>query len=85
MEKGNGKERSKWIAPKEKFLKNGDVVSVGDLEQGFVIIRVFRLDCEQSLIFLCKVAKPLAARNESVSPRRKIKRPVFSRLVSIPI
>ena len=41
-----------------------------------------RIDCEQSLIFLCKVtarnlstraAKPLAARNEGVSPRRKNK------------
>ena len=45
MEKGNGKERSKWIAPKEKLKKkkkNGVVVFVGDLEQGFVIIRVFR-------------------------------------------
>ena len=36
MEKGNGKERSKWIAPKVKFKKtkqkkkNGDVVFVGD-------------------------------------------------------
>ena len=57
MEKGNGKERSKWIAPRVKLKKKkGVVVSVGDLEQGFVIIRVFRLDCEQSLIFLCKVA-----------------------------
>ena len=58
MEKGNGKERSKWIAPKVKFKKKkkGVVVFVGDLEQGIVIIRVFRLDCEQSLIFLCKVA-----------------------------
>ena len=57
MEKGNGKERSKWITPRVKLKKKkGVVVSVGDLEQGFVIIRVFRLDCEQSLIFLCKVA-----------------------------
>ena len=38
MEKGNGKERSKWIAPKVKLKKKkkkGDVVFVGDLEQGF--------------------------------------------------
>ena len=32
-----------------------------------------------------RAAKSLAARNEGVSPRRKNKRPVFSRLVSIPI
>ena len=43
MEKGNGKERSKWIAPKLKLKKKKrDVVPVGDLEQGFVIIRVFQ-------------------------------------------
>ena len=56
MEKGNGKERSKWIAPKVKFKKtnkkkNGDVVFVGDLEQGFVIIiRVFRYTANLSFI-----------------------------------
>ena len=55
MEKGNGKERSKWIAPKVKFKKtnkqkNGDVVFVGDLEQDFVIIRVFRYTTNLSFI-----------------------------------
>lgn len=52
MEKGNGKERSKWIAPKVKLKKKkkGVVVSVGDLEQGFVIIRVFRYTTNLSFI-----------------------------------
>ena len=53
MEKGNGKERSKWIAPKVKLKKkkkNGVVVFVGDLEQGFVIIRVFRYTTNLSFI-----------------------------------
>ena len=55
MENGNGRERSKWIAPKVKFKKtktkkNGDVVFVGDLEQGFVIIRVFRYTTNLSFI-----------------------------------
>ena len=50
MEKGNGKERSKWIVPKVKFKKKGVVVSVGDLEQGFVIIRVFRYTTNLSFI-----------------------------------
>ena len=53
MEKGNGKEISKWIAPKVKLKKKkkkGVVVSVGDLEQGFVIIRVFRYTTNLSFI-----------------------------------
>ena len=52
MEKGNGRERSKWIAPKVKLQKKkkGVVVSVGDLEQGFVIIRVFRYTTNLSFI-----------------------------------
>ena len=51
MEKGNGKERSKWIAPKVKFKKKkGVMVSVGDLEQGFVTIRVFRYTTNLSFI-----------------------------------
>ena len=53
MEKGNGRERSKWIAPKvklQKKKKKGVVVSVGDLEQGFVIIRVFRYTTNLSFI-----------------------------------
>ena len=51
MEKGNGRERSKWIAPKVKLKKKkGVVVFVGDLEQGFVIIRVFRYTTNLSFI-----------------------------------
>ena len=54
MEKGNGKERSKWIAPKVKLKKKkrkkGVVVSVGDLEQGFVIIRIYRYTTNLSFI-----------------------------------
>ena len=53
MEKGNGKERSKWIAPKVKLKKKkkkGVVVSVEDLEQGFVIIRIFRYTTNLSFI-----------------------------------